>query len=524
MSTQKSLAKSAGIIGIATIISRILGFFRDILIARLFGTARYAQAFVVAFRIPNLLRDLVGEGAANAAFVPVFSEYITLRGKKEFWELANVVLNLLLVILMTVTVIGIIFAPLIVRIIAPGFMANPEKLQMTVTLTRIMFPYILLIGLTAYAIGVLNSLKHFAMPALGPCLLNITLIASALFLCPRMETPVMGLAIGVLVGGVAQLLVQIPLLFRKGMVLSKTIRFVHPAASRIKRLLIPRVLGTAVYQINIFVDTILASLTRVVGEGGVAALYYSNRLIQFPLAVFGIAIATAALPTMSTQAAENNLSKLRETLSFSLRSVFLIMIPSTMGLLMLGEPIIKVLFQRGQFDSYSTQITSWALLFYSFGLFAYAGIKILVSCFHSLQDTLTPVKAASFSLIVNVVLNLMLMWKLKVGGLALATSIAATMNFFILLLILKERIGGVDGRRIARSTIKIIAATIIMGAACWWTAFRIDYSTLVSGRWTELIGILIPICVSMLVFVGASCLLGVEELRMMERWVAGKSR
>lgn len=468
MSTHKSLAKSAGIIGSGILLSRILGFVRDIVIASVFGTKVAAQAFVVAFRIPNLLRDLVGEGAANAAFVPVLSEYAAKRTRKEFWELAGIILNAMIVVLAVISILGIVFAPLIVRVIAPGFIKEADKLQLTVRLTQFMFPYIFLIGLTAYTTGILNSLKHFTAPSFGQPLWNIALILSALYLCPNMQIPVMGLAIGVLVGGVLQLSVQVPPLLNRGMALPRLNRFKHPASTEIGKLLLPRVLGTSIYQVNVFVDTMLASLSSIVGEGAVAALYYSNRLWQLPLAIFGTAWAQAMLPTLSEHAVEEDIKKFKDTLSFSLRSVFFITIPAAIGLLILSTPIVRALFERGSFDRYSTEITSYALFYYSLGLFAYAGVKILVSAFYSLKDTLTPVKVALVALVLNIILNLTLMWPLKVGGLALATSISSTVNFFLLFYLLRKKIGPMGGLGILKSVGRILLAGIGMGVILVW--------------------------------------------------------
>jgi putative peptidoglycan lipid II flippase len=348
-------------------------------------------------------------------------------------------------------------------------------------------------------------------------MLNISLILSALLLYRRFG--VVSLAVGVLIGGVAQLALQMPALYRKGLRLKGKIRLLHPAAKRIGRLLLPRALGACVYQINIFVDTILASLAFIVGEGAVPALYYSNRIIQFPLAIFGIAMATAALPTMSHQVASRDFVRLRQTVSFSLRSVFLITVPAAVGLMVLGKPIIQVLFERGEFDAYSTSITSYALFFYAGGLFAYGGIKILVSCFYSLQDTLTPVKVASFSLLVNIMLNLILMWPLKIGGLALATAIAASVNFLILFLILRKKIGSLEEKRIVSSFLRILCAAIVMGISCFllYRALRgFINSELLYNR---LLGLLIPILGGILVYVISSILLKVEEIKTLFKWI-----
>ena len=495
--SKKHIIKSAGIIGFATVISRVLGFLRDILIAKFFGTARYAQAFVVAFRIPNMLRDLIGEGATNAAVVPVLSEYAQTKKKEEFWHIANVLLNVVLIVLAAVTLLGMAFAPVIVRLIAPGFINDPEKLRATVYLTRFMFPYILLVGLLAYSMGILNSLKHFSVPAFAPSILNISIIVCILL----KQGSVLALAIGVLVGGIIQLAVQMPVLFAKGFVFNFRSGIHHPAVKKIGTLLVPRIFGSCVYQINIFINTILASLSYIVGEGGVAALYYANRIFQFPLAIFAIAVAQAALPTMSREALESGLDKLKETLSFSLRSVNFIMLPASMGLIVLARPITSVLFERGMFDHYSTFITSRALMFYSIGLFSYAGIKILVLCFYSLKDTLTPVKIASASLILNIVLNVIFMFPLKISGLALATSLSGSFNFFLLFFILRKKIGGIDGYRILSSFVKAFAAALVMSAFIYVSAFKIG------------LGLFVVISIGMVSYALAAFIFDVREAK-----------
>ncbi|MGB3057406.1 MAG: murein biosynthesis integral membrane protein MurJ, partial [Candidatus Omnitrophota bacterium] len=461
MTTNKKLIKSTGIIGSAITSSRVMGFVRDIIFARWFGTDIFAQAFVVAYRIPNMLRDMVGEGATDAAIVPILTEYRHIRSEEEYWLVARVILNLMLTVLVVVSVLGVLFAPVIVRVLAPGFLRDPEKFQAAVQLTRWVFPYIIFLGLVAYSKGVLNSLHYFTTPALAPVVLNLTIILALLFLVPVMG--IKGVVIGILVGGVFQVLMQIPSLYARGFRLEKGFRLAHPVAKRIGKLLLPRMLGTTVYQFSVLIDTILASLAWIVGKGGVAALYYSNRLVQLPLAVFGISLATAALPKMSKEVAEKDIGKLKNTVSFSLKTVFTIMVPAAMGLMILAGPIVRILFQRGEFTAYSTYITSSALFFYSFGLFAYAGIKILVSTYYSMGDTRTPVKTAMVSLFVNLVLNLILMWPLKIGGLALATSIAATCNFVILYSILMRRIGDIGTSSILLSLGRICIATCVMG-------------------------------------------------------------
>ncbi|MDP2938578.1 MAG: murein biosynthesis integral membrane protein MurJ [Candidatus Omnitrophota bacterium] len=519
MSTNKSIVKSASIISAATILSRVLGFIRDIIIAKLFGTKETAQAFVVAFRIPNLLRDLVGEGATNSAVVPVFSEYLVTKKREEFWRLANVILNLLFISLSVIAILGITCAPLIVRIIAPGFIEDPGKLNLTIKLTRILFPYLIFIGLTAYSMGVLFTFKSFFTPSLSPCLLNISTIVAALLASQRMKEPIVGLAIGVLVGGLLQLIIQIPPLFKKGFKLIRlenTASYLsHPGAKQIGKLLLPRVFGSAIYQLNVFVDTICASLAQIVGEGAVAAIYYSNRLIQFPMAVFGIALSSAALPTMSEFAAIKDFEKLKRTLNFSLRGIFLIMLPSQAMLIALATPLTKIFFQRGEFNSYSTLITSSALLYYALGLFAYAGVKILVSCFYSLQDTKTPVKVAALSLIVNVILNVILMFPLKVGGIALASAVSATLNFSILFSILKKRIGNFDAG-FFDFFLRIFLVSLLTGIVVFifWQSYFLNLN--------EIFKLGLGICLGLAVFIFIAFLIKIREIKDLVLWLLKK--
>jgi putative peptidoglycan lipid II flippase len=378
-----------------------------------------------------------------------------------------------------------------------------------VHLNRVIFPYLILIGLTAYFMGVLNSLKHFALPAFGPCLMNIALIASIIWLYPRVG--IIGLAIGVLLGGALQLLLNIPAMRKKGMSMDLKDGFSHPAVRRIGKLLVPRMMGTAVYQINIFVDTILASFSSLVGAGGVAALYYANRLIQFPLAIFGLALAQAALPRMSQEFVTNDIGRFKDTLSFSLRVVFLIMLPSSIGLAILGKPIVRILFERGEFTAYSTSITSSAVLFYSIGIFAYGGIKLLVSSFYSMHDTMTPVKTAFAAVIINIIFSLTLVWPLKLGGLALATSISATFNFIALYVLLEKRIGDIGTRQIADSFLRALLASIAMAAVL--------AVILKCTPDFNMISLLICMVVGPLTFAAAGYVMKVREIRDFLVWI-----
>jgi len=515
MSTNKSIAKSASVIGFATLCSRILGFIRDVVIARLFGVYVYAQAFVIAFRIPNLFRDLVGEGAANAALVPVFSEYKHKHTEEEFWELANVVLNLLLISVTAITLLGIIFSPLIIRLIAPGFILDPQKLEITIRLNRVIFPYIILISLAAYAMAILNSLKHFSVPAFAPCLLNISIIIFALIFGESIK----GLALGVLVGGVLQLAIQIPVLYKKGFQLNLFRRFNHPAAKTIGRLMVPRLFSSSIYQLNNFIDSIFGSLAAIVGEGGVAVLYYAYRLILFPLGIFSNALSQAILPTFSTQALENNYDNLKNTLSFSLRATFFVMLPASVGFMVLAQPIIQTIFKGGKFDAYSAAQTANVLIFYSIGLFAYGATKILQSCFFALKDTKTPAKVSFVALIVNIVLNAILMFPMKLSGLALATSISGINTFLILFILLRKKIHGFGIRAIIVSFTRVLLASLGMGIICYAVSKNILFD---GGTLARVFNLILSIASGLISYVVFCLILGVREIQELWRWVSKK--
>ncbi|MFH1995487.1 MAG: murein biosynthesis integral membrane protein MurJ [Candidatus Omnitrophota bacterium] len=517
--SKKQFMRSTGLVGGGTAISKLLGFVRDVGIAQVFGTAMAAQAFIVAFRIPNMMRALVGEGAANTAVVPVMTEYHATKPAGEYLRLFRALFNTTFTILAALSIGGILLSPVIIRVIAPGFMKDPEKLILTIHLSRIIFPYLLLIGLTAFLMGVLNSKGHFAAPAFGQGLLNVSVLASLFVLCPKIG--VYGLAVGVLGGGALQLFVNWLIAHREGLTVSAAAGFSHEGVRKVGRLMLPRIAGAAVYQANLFVDTVLASLGWIVGAGGVAGLYYAHRLIQFPLAIFGNSIAQVALPKMSREAAENDIQALNETLLFSLRFGFFVMIPASAGLAALSTPIIRTLFERGNFGAYSTFITQRALLFYSFGLFASCGIKILVNGFYALQDTVTPVKTAGAAVVLNIVLNLILMWPLKIGGIALATSIAAIVNFCMLFYLLRKKIGGPPLKDILDPLYKIVASAAVMVLFCRlmarWIAIPPGYSTIHNAA--SLAAIILP---SVVVYIAATLCFGMREASTLVRWISRK--
>ncbi|MBI3607685.1 MAG: murein biosynthesis integral membrane protein MurJ [Nitrospirae bacterium] len=443
-------------IGAATLLSRVLGFVRDMVVARAFGASHVADAFYVAYRIPSLLRELFAEGSMSAAFVPVFTHTLATQSREEAQRLARAAFSLILVVVSAITMLGVLFAPAIVSVIAPGFGDDPGKSALTAHLTRVMFPYLLWISLAALAMGVLNTLRAFAAPALSPALFNLSIIATVFFLAPFLDEPVAAVAWGVSLGGVAQLAVQIPALHRLGMGFAWSWQPDHPALRRMGVLLLPTLAGLSVSQVNIFINTLLASY---LAQGSVTYLYYAMRLVQFPLGVFGVALSTALLPTLSSQAAKGEVQALRETVSFGLRLILFISLPAMIGLIMLRTPIVHLIFQHGRFGAADTAGTASALLYYTVGLWAFAGVRVVVPVFYARQDTATPVIAAILAVAANIGASLALMGPLGHGGLALATALASALNFLVLLTVLHRRLERFGGRRIARSAFQSLAAS-----------------------------------------------------------------
>lgn len=469
-SPEQGVVRAAGVVSLATLSSRILGFARDMVVAQAFGAGPITDAFFVAFRIPNLLRRLLAEGALSTAFIPVFTDYLTTRPRAEFVGMLRAVAGGMVTLLLLVSSLGMLLAPWILRVMAPGFFAVPATGELAVWLTRLMFPYLFFVGLAALAMGILNAHRHFLAPALAPVMLNLAMIGAVLGLAPLFAEPIVGVAVGVLLGGLGQFLLQCPSLRRRGTLLAPTLALGHPALRRIRLLMLPTVFGLAVTQLNILVDTVIASFLR---QGSISWLYYADRVVEFPLGVFGIAIATAALPTMAEQAARGDPAALRQTLAFSLRLGLFITLPATVGLLVLREPIVRVLFQRGEFTAEDTAATAWALGFYALGLAAFAGVKIAAQVFYALGDTRTPVKVGIAAMILNSLLavGLALFSPLAHGGLALATACSATFNAGTLLWLLSRRLGPLRDPAWRASLGRTGVATLLLGAGLvltWW--------------------------------------------------------
>ena len=473
MSENHKITKAATLIGTGTLLSRISGFVRDMVVAYFFGAGMATDAFFVAFRIPNLWRRLVGEGSMTVSFIPVYTEYLIQRTEKESEEVTHIAFTIAGVLLFVLTALGMIFSPILIKLFAFTWPSTSEKFQLAVTLNRIMFPYLFFVGLFALSMGILNSLRHFFAPAFATIFLNLSIIVSVLLLYYRFQKPVMALAIGVLVGGMLQFFFQIPFLIRKKIRFRFNFNFRHPAIKRIGLLMIPGLIGTAVYQINEVIDTIFATSLP---DGSVSYLFYAGRLMEFPLGIFVIAIGTAALPSFSSLVAQGKTEQFKETVSFAFRLGSFICIPAMLGLIFLRTPILNLLFQRGEFDYLATRMTARALLCYSVGLWAIGGVRVLAPAFYSLQDTWTPFKIGLICLGVNIFLILIFIHPLKHAGLALATGLSSILNLILLYWQLNRRLGGLDVAKNIKSMLLTFFCSLLMGWVAYWVCSLGDWT------------------------------------------------
>ncbi len=518
------VVRSALVVASATTLSRITGFLRDVVLAYFFGTGSQIQAFIIAFRLPNLLRDLIAEGPANAALVPVFSKMLYNNRKEEFLKVAQFIFKIILASLIAIVLLAQIFSSSLVRLIAPGFLEDPQKLALAIELVHITFIYVLLIGLAAYNTAILNSLHNFAPSAVGPVLLNISLIIAAFISVKFLAQPVMGLAWAVVIGGILQVACQLPWL-RSNRIIPwnnffnfKTDQDTKTASKRIGRLFLPRVMGTAVYEINVFVDTIFASLSFLVGPGAIAAIYYSNRIIAFPIGIIAFSFASALLPQFSSLVAKKDSQKLKDNFSFAMKFIMAVMVPVSLFIAVFSTPIIKVIFQRGEFSSISTDITSLALLFYSLGLFFFAAVKIMLVCFYAFEDTRKPVEIAFGCLMLNIVLNFVLAIPLKVGGLALASSIAAFVNLTLLCKYLKKHIPDLEYRTIfGPPLLRVLTcsvAMLVITKLCWLYLFV---------RLPLILGFTLNLVTAGLIYSGFGFIFNISEIKSTWQWILKRS-
>jgi putative peptidoglycan lipid II flippase len=517
------LARSAGIFGLATITSRILGLVRDQVVAFYFGAGDANDAFRVASRIPNLVRDLFAEGAMSAAFVPTFTRQLTLHGRERSWRLASSVITALLLVTGLIVVIGIVFAEPLVRLFAAEFADVPGKIELTIYLTRIVFPFLTLVAVAAVLMGMLNSLGHFFIPALSPAMFNVAVIVISLAFIPFADAigvqPITIVAIATLVGGVGQLVIQWPPLRKEGFRYRPVLDFKDEALHRVLLLMGPGTLGMAATQINVFVNTVLATGE---GTGAVSWLDFAFRLMYLPIGLFGVSIATAAAPAISRMVAEQDFARIRSTLAGALGLMLFLNLPATVGLIVLAQPIVSVIFEHGEFTASDTIATAAALQLYAIGLVGYSIVRIISPTFYAVGRSRIPVMVSAASVAVNVALNVTLVRLMGYRGLALGTSITAILNASVQLFLLRREIHGIDGSRIAASFARVMIASAVMGAVTWGA-----YAGLVdimpgAALVTQILRLLITIGISLATLAAMAQLLRIQEFAEARDLIVGR--
>ena len=455
----EKLTKNVSLVSLGILTSRIFGYIRDVFIGHYFSSEARG-VFFAAWVIPNSFRRILGEGALSASFIPIFSKYLC-QDKQEAFRFSSITLNLLLIITSIFVIIGIALSPVICGIVAPGFVKLGLIPLMSKTLI-VIFPYLILVCVFALIMAVLNSLSKFFIPAFAPTMVNLSFIGGIILLCPHLSEPIIGLAIAVLIGGILQIAVQIPSLVSSGVKYYPEVSLSHPGVKQMGKKMLPSIVGISVFSINSAVDTIFGSL---VGPYAISALYYANRLVQLPLSLFGTSVGMVSFPTISRHIAENRMDLAKETLSWSLRLVIAVILPATVGLMILGKPIVSLLFEHGKFSHQDAISSYYVLFFYALGLVFYSGINSVVSFFYALGDTKTPVITAIIAMLVNVCLNLVFLKPLEEGGIALATSIASGVNISLLLLILRKRLAGIGMKALGRTFLKSCVASLIMAVS-----------------------------------------------------------
>ncbi len=522
------LARSAGLIGLGTLSSRLLGLLRDIVQGHYFGTGLQADAFTVATRIPTLLRDLFAEGAMSAAVVPTLSRVLARDGPQGAWRLGAQVINSLLLVTGVIVALGIVFAEPIVRFYALGFADTPDKLALTVQLARINMPFLLLVAVAAACMGMLNASRRFLMPAMAPALYNVVFIACTALLVPVFISagvaPVMALCAGMLLGGLAQMAGQWPALAREGYRHTWRLDVRDSDLRQVLTLMGPATLGVAAAQINLLVNTQLATNE----DGAATSLNYAFRLIYMPIGIIGVSVATAAIPDLARYAATRALGDMRSTLSWSVRLMLMLSVPATLGLMVLAEPIVRLLFERGEWGAESTAMAASALAFYAPGIVGYSLVKIASPSFYSLEDSRTPMIVSIAAIGVNLGLNLWLHAWMGFRGLALGSAIAANLNAAALLWLLSRRIGGIDAARVWISFAKIGAASVLMAWVAWWShaelEARLTAALAASSFVARAAAVFGSIAASIGVLAAAAWLLRIDEFRQALGRVAGRFR
>jgi putative peptidoglycan lipid II flippase len=508
----RGLARSAGLIGAATLTSRVLGLVREQVMAYLFGAGNAVDAFNVAFRIPNLLRDLFAEGAMSAAFVPTFTRVLTREGGPAAWRLGNHVVNALLVSTLALVALGIVFAHPLVMTLAGDYAQVPGKIELTVLLTRVMLPFLLLVAIAAAAMGMLNSFDRYLVPALAPAVFNVCSILTTLALLPLLSRlgwpPILAMAAGVLAGGLGQIVLQWPALRRDGYRYQPILDLREPGLRDVLVLMGPGTLGLAATQVNVFVNTWLATSQ---GTGAVSWLNYAFRLMYLPLGLFGVSIATASVPAIARRAAEHDLDGLRRTLSSGVAMMLALTIPATFGLIVLARPIVALLFERGRFTAADTDATAAALMCYAIGLAGYSIVKVATPTFYAIGQSRTPVLVSALIVVANAGLNLLIVGRFGYRGLAFGTSISALANAGLLLYLLRARLGPLNGTRLLRVSIRMLIASLVMTSVAWSVERQLALMLPGHALMVELVRVGCAIIAGLAVLTAAAKLLRVSE-------------
>jgi putative peptidoglycan lipid II flippase len=514
----RQLVRSAGIIGAATMTSRVLGLVRDQVLAFLFGAGDAMDAFRIAFRLPNMLRDLFAEGAMSAALVPTFTRTLVEGGRDRTWRLGSNVINVLIVISVVLVALGIVFARPLVHLYAGRFDEVPGKLDLTVQLTRIMFPFLPLVAVAAVLMAMLNALGRFFVPALSPAMFNVATIVCAIVFVPIAPQlgidPIVAIAIGTLIGGLAQIALQWPAARREGFRYAPIIVPADPSMKEVGRLMIPGIAGLAAVQLNLFVNSWLAT---GLGTGAVSWLDYAFRLMYMPIGLFGVSVATAALPGISGHASSGDDGAVRRSMSASLRLMLLLNIPATIGLVVLANPIVALIFQRGRFTAADTAATAAALSFYAPGLIGYSVVKLVSPAFYAMGSSRMPVIASVMSVGFNIVASVLLARVLGHRGLALGTAMAALLNAGVLLWLFRARLGRIEGRRIATSVLKVTLASVSMGIAAYYTERLLRVSLGTATLLAQAMRVFGAIVIGVAVLAVSAHLLRIEEFRELTR-------
>ena len=507
-------------IGTATLVSRILGFVRDAIVAMLFGAGLYSDAFFMAFRIPNLLRKFFSDGVLSLSFIPEFTKYHTLHGKERAFDMARSFFCIISFAGVLLVVCGILFTPGVVSIMAPGFVVHPQKYDLTVALTRIMMPYMGAIFLMAGCMGILNALGHFAAPAVAPIVFNLVIIFFALVLSPLFASPAGALAWGVSLGGVLQLLLQLPFIHAKGFRILKRFSMKNPGAIRAVRTMLPAMVGVAGYQINVLLATFMASR---LGDGSISYLYYADRLVQFPLALFTVSVSTVIFPRLASFVASNRQWDAAELFSRGLQLIFFITLPAMAGLMVLRRPIVALLFFQGKFQMTAVLETSAVLFFLSMGLWAFSGTRLFGSLFYAFSDIKTPFMAGICAIGVNMVLGWELMKTMGHSGLALSLSLSGVINLMILLWKSNTYFSASLRKEMVLSWVKALVFSGIMYGVVGWVAALVC-PRLDAGKLSLVMGVALCIMSGVLVYLGLFFVGGQREYRRIQRWIKGDKK